>query len=272
MGQHDHSAKQSASKNTPATPSRLAEPEQRALIETLAESELEQLKTRLFTAMAHELRTPLASLRLAAGLLVNAPPPGATEEHRQLFQLILQSSDRLDLLINSMLDYARLEARHLHLEMQTIDLRPILESVANLLEPHYRARRQTLDIHLPEQPVTVRVDPFRLKSVVQALLDAACKRCPDNGRLTIGCRTQEGGVIGWVCDTGPFVPEEARAHLFIHASWQAPEDLPQLSAFGLGLPLAHGLMALHGGSLWLEEPETEGEGMCFHFSLPLVPA
>ncbi|HLV99278.1 MAG TPA: histidine kinase dimerization/phospho-acceptor domain-containing protein, partial [Ktedonobacterales bacterium] len=75
----------------PAASARLADPEQRALIEALAEEELEQVKTRFFTAMAHELRTPLASLRLAAGLLVQAPPPGATEEHRQLFQLMLQS-------------------------------------------------------------------------------------------------------------------------------------------------------------------------------------
>ena len=244
--------------------------EQRALIEELAAGELEQLKTRFFTAMAHELRTPLASLRLAAGLLVNAPPPDATEEHRQLFQLILQSSDRLDLLITSLLDYTRLEASHLQLEMQTIDLRLILESVADLLEPHYRARRQTLDMHLPEEPISVRGDPFRLRSAVQAVLDTACKRCPENGRLSIGCRAQDGRTLGWICDTGPHVPEESREHIFTHAYWQTTEDPPSLAAFGLGLPLAHGLMALHGGSLWLAEPEAEGAGMCFHFSLPLA--
>jgi signal transduction histidine kinase len=97
---------------------RLGEPDQLALIDTLAQGELEQLKKRLFSAMAHELRTPLAALRLAVGLLVSAPPAGATEEHRQLFELILHSSDRLDLLINSLLDYVRLESRHLPLDIQ----------------------------------------------------------------------------------------------------------------------------------------------------------
>src|SRR5579883_2491970 len=155
MGPQDSSVEQPASRNIHTTPSRLAEPEQQALIEALAAGEFEQLKTRLFSAMAHELRTPLASLRLAAGLLVSAPPTGATEEHRQLFQLILQSSDRMDLLINSLLDYARLEANHLQLNTQIVDLRQILESIADLLEPHYRAKRQTLDLHLPEQPVNV---------------------------------------------------------------------------------------------------------------------
>ncbi len=270
MGHYDPSAEQPASKNIHASLSRLAEPEQRALIEALAEEELERLKTRLFSAMAHELRTPLASLRLAAGLLVNAPPPGATEDHRQLFQLILQSSDRLDLLINSLLDYARLEASHLQLEVQTLDLRLILESVVDLLEPHYRARRQTLVMQLPAEPVTVQGDPFRLKSAVQAVLDTACKRCPEDGRLSIGCRAQDGHTLGWICDSGAHVPEVAREHIFTHAYWQTTEDPPSLAAFGLGLPLAHGLMALHGGNLWLAEPETEGEGMCFHFRLPLA--
>lgn len=244
--------------------------EQVALIEALAEEELERLKSRLFSAMAHELRTPLASLRLAAGLLVQAPPLGATEDHRQLFQLILQSSDRLDLLITSILDYARLEARHLQLDMQTVDLRLILESVAALLEPHYRAKRQALDMQLPEEPVNIQGDPFRLKSAVQAVLDTACKRCPEDGRLSLGCRAQDGQTLGWICDTGAHVPEAARADLFTRAYWQTAEDPPQLSAFGLGLPLAHGLIALHGGTLWLAEPETEGVGMCFHFRLPLA--
>ncbi len=270
MGYQDQSAEARENQPNPGAPSKSAEPEHVALIEALAESELERLKVRFFTAMAHELRTPLASLRLAAGLLVQAPPPGATEEHRQLFQLMLQSSDRLDLLINSLLDYARLEVRHLQLDMQTIDLRPILESVAALLEPHYRAKHQTLDITLPEEPVNIQGDPFRLKSAVQALLDTAWKRCPEEGRLSIGCRTQDGQTLGWVCDTGAQVPEAARPHVFTRAYWQTTEDLPQLSAFGLGLPLAHGLIALHGGNLWLSEPETEGDGMCFHFRLPLA--
>lgn len=271
MKHQDQLAARSSPQNLGTSPAP-TEPEQLAVIEALAGEELERLKTRLFSAMAHELRTPLASLRLAVGLLVQAPPPGATEDHRQLFRLILQSSDRLDLLINSMLDYARLEARHLQLETQTLDLRLILESVAVLLEPHYRAKRQTLDISLPEEPVNVQGDPFRLKSAVQAVLDTACKRCPEEGRLSMGCRTQDGNSLGWICDTGAHIPEAARAHVFTHAYWQTTEEPSTLAAFGLGLPLAHGLMALHGGNLWLAEPETGGEGMCFHFRLPLVPA
>jgi len=270
MGYQDQSVEAQPSKQSPEPPSESAGAEQLAIIETLAEEKLEPLKTRLFSAMAHELRTPLASLRLAAGLLVQAPPPGATEDHRQLFQLILQSSDRLDLIITSMLDYARLEARYLQLEMQTVDLRLILESVAALLEPHYRAKRQTLTLSLPEEPVNIQGDPLRLKSAVQAVLETACKRCPESGALSMGCKAQDGNIYGWICDTGSHVPEAARAHIFSHTYWQTIEEPPQLSAFGLGLPLAHGLMALHGGNLWLAESETEGEGMCFHFYLPLA--
>jgi signal transduction histidine kinase len=246
------------------------EPEQLAIFESLAEEEVERLKARLFSAMAHELRTPLASLRLAAGLLEHSPPPSSTEDHRQLFRLILQSSDRLDLLITSMLDYARMEARHLQLEMQTLDLRLIFESVAALLEAHYRARHQTLHLQLPDEPVTVRGDPFRLKSAFQAIMDTACKRCPEGGKLSIGCRAQDGKALGWICDTGVRVPEAERAHIFTHAYWQTTEDALSLAAFGLGLPLAHGLIALHGGTIWLAESETEGKGMCFHFHLSLA--
>lgn len=251
-------------------PSRPEASEQQVLPGALAEEELERLKAQFISAMAHELRTPLASLRLAAGLLVSAPPLGANDEHLQLFHLILQSSDRLDLLIKSLLDYAHLEARHLRLNIQTIDLRPILESAAELLEPHYRARRQTLDLHLPEQQITVRGDPFRLRSMVQALLDTACKRSPTDGKLSMGCRVEGGDALGWVCDTGPHVPAEEREQLFTHTYWQTGEDPPGLAAFGLGLPFAQKLMKLHGGRLWLADPKSPGTGTCFHFSLPLA--
>src|SRR5690349_21280860 len=113
MGHQNRSTGQPPGKIPPASSSEPEAPAQQAALEALEVGELEQVKARLFSALAHELRTPLSSLRLAAGLLVSAPPPGATEDHRQLFQLILQSSDRLDLLINSLLDYARLEANHL---------------------------------------------------------------------------------------------------------------------------------------------------------------
>ncbi|HEU5200150.1 MAG TPA: HAMP domain-containing sensor histidine kinase, partial [Ktedonobacterales bacterium] len=178
MQQQDQAEPPGAPPGTrPARSSERGEAAHGALLEALVEGKLEQVKTQLFSALAHELRTPLASLRLAAGLLVSAPPAGATEDHRHLFQFILQSSDRLDLLITSLLDYARLEANHLQLNTQIVDLRLILDSVADLLAPHYRAKRQTLDVSLPEQPVNVYADPFRLKSAVQALLETACKRC-----------------------------------------------------------------------------------------------
>lgn len=250
-------------------PGKLGEPDQLALVDALALGELEQLKMWLFSAMAHELRTPLASLRLAAGLLVSAPPAGATEEHHQLFELILHSSDRLDLLINSLLDYVRLESRHLPLDIQTVDLRLILESVADLLKPHYQARHQTLEVQLPETPVNVRGDPFRLRNAAQTLLDAACKHCPEDGELRVGCRIEGEEALGWVCNTGPAVAAEVRERIFTRSYWQAAEDPLSLEAFGLGLPLAHGLISLHGGSLWVAEPETQEE-LCFYFRLPLA--
>lgn len=271
MGQQEHSEKQVLTHRTmPATSSEGGESEQLALVDALVEGKLEQLKTLFFNAVAHELRTPLASLRLAAGLLVSAPPSGATEEHRQLFEFILHSSDRLDLLVNSLLDYTQLEARHLQLDMQRVDLRVILDSVVDLLAPQYRAKGQTLEVSRPEQPVNVSADPFRLKSAMHALLETACQRCPEGGSLRMGCRSQEHDAVGWVCDTGPALPAEARDRLFTQAPWQTRADSPSLSAFGLGLPLASGLLSLQGGSLWLAEQEVQETGMCFHFRLPLA--
>ncbi len=268
--QHRSAQSPPESQHTSSTHPGLEEPEHQAVIKALAEEELEQLKVRLLSTLTHELRTPLASLRLAAGLLVSAPPAGATEDHQQLFQMILQSSDRLELLVNNLLDYARLEVSHLELHMETVDLRLILESSAHLLEPHYRAKRQTLDLHLPPDPVNVRGDPFRLRSVALALLDTACKRCPAQGRISVGCRVQEQEAQGWVCDTGPHVSDEEQERIFTRSYWQTEEDPPSLDTLGLGLPLAYGLMTLHEGRLWLAEPETQGDGVCFHFSLPLA--
>jgi signal transduction histidine kinase len=173
----------------------------------------------------------------------------------------------MNLLVNQMLEAARLEDGRLQVDLQRLDLRrPVAQAYeeARLLAP------ATLDVQLdePGDPVPVHGDELRLLAVVQNLLDNAIKYSPDGG--TVRCRVEqrEGAALVEVTDQGVGIAADDMPTLFTRFGRVVTSENSHIPGAGLGLYLCRELAQMHGGEL--SASSEEGRGSTFRLSLPLA--
>jgi len=182
--------------------------------------------------------------------------------------VILEETDRLNHLIDNLLDASRLQAGAMQLEMDQVALDVLAERVAT------RFRTQS-DIHqivtdFPADFPVVEGDAGRLEQVLNNLLSNAIKYSPDGGRIEIGGRVSPGEVIVTVTDQGVGIPLEEQARIFERFFRGSRERHQRTPGAGLGLYLVKAIVEAHGGRIWVES--HPGEGATFSFALPLEQA
>jgi signal transduction histidine kinase len=190
--------------------------------------------------------------------------PLSEDRRRQQLEIIQRASERMNRLIQDLLDVARIDAGGLSVRPRAIAVEPLLVEGLELMEPRLRERGLEWGIEHPDHALPeVRADHDRILQVLSNLLVNAVRHTPRGGRITLGAEARDGEVVVRVADTGAGVPEDARAHLF-DRFWR-PDDSDREGA-GLGLAIVKGIVEAHGGRVWLES--EVGEGSSFYFSLP----
>jgi PAS domain S-box-containing protein len=219
-------------------------------------------REQTMAVVSHDLRNPLGSVSAAAELLLDVPL--SEDRRRQQLEIIQRASERMNRLIQDLLDVARIDAGGLSVRPRAIAVEPLLVEGLELMEPRLRERGLEWGIEHPDHALPeVRADHDRILQVLSNLLVNAVRHTPRGGRITLGAEARDGEVVVRVADTGAGVPEDARAHLF-DRFWR-PDDSDREGA-GLGLAIVKGIVEAHGGRVWLES--EVGEGSSFYFSLP----
>jgi len=224
------------------------------------------LRNEFLSIAAHELKTPVTSLRGYAQAInrqIDKNGAADTENTRKALATIDQQSIRLTRIIERLLDISRIEAGRFAVDLEVVDLAQILEDVVSL-------RRSTTTTHViavsaPEKLI-IRCDPLRIEQVLTNLLDNAIKFSPDGGTVNIDASNTDGKtVLVSVRDQGIGIPPERREHLF--KQFYQAHDQGFLGGLGLGLYISHEIIRLHSGTLYAEYP-PEG-GTRFVFTLPV---
>jgi signal transduction histidine kinase len=231
-----------------------------------ARQQLERQRDEFFSSVSHDLRTPVASIKAAVGVvLANEPPNMPPQLHRLLGNIDL-AADELAGLIEDLLEIARLQAGRVELWRSDVDLRELVERAARGIEPLVHARGQNLALEVPEQPVRAPVDAERFGRVLKNLLGNAQKYGREGAR--IGVRLEHGpdAVRLAVTDDGPGIPQAEQERIFERFYRTAAPRAEGPVGSGLGLPIARALVELHGGRLWVES--VPGQGSTFYVSLP----
>ncbi|MRG95838.1 ATP-binding protein [Polyangium spumosum] len=218
-----------------------------------------------FLAIAsHELRTPLTSLKLQLGSLRVALHKAASPDARlvQKQQALERHTERLEALIENLLDVSRITLGRLSLRREEVDLAQIVRVVLERLEPD--AARVGSTFHFTcEGPVTGQWDALRVEQVVTNLVSNALKYGrgkPVDVDLSADAHTARLVVR----DHGIGIPEEARARIFSKFERAVPSE--HYGGLGLGLFIAHQIVMAHDGAIWVES--TEGPGATFVVQLP----
>jgi two-component system sensor histidine kinase KdpD len=235
--------------------------------EILRLAEGNTMRTAILRAVSHDLRTPLAGIKLAAGGLLQRTVTYTAEEERELLVTIDECTDRLDQLVGNLLDMSRITAD---------SVRPLLGPVrwGDVVGPALRGLPDhSVRVELPANMPTVEADPVLLERVIANIVENAVKYAPGSA-ITItgasdgmGTATLEGYPSGElkIIDHGSGVP--ARKVLDMFQPFQRLHDRPQATGVGLGLAVADGFVKAMGGTL--TAGETPGGGLTMVIRLAL---
>ncbi len=218
-----------------------------------------QLRDEFLSVAAHELRTPVTSMRGFSQTLLRLADKGQILDQERIVQslrTIDSQSTKLATLIEQLLDISRIEAGRLVLAKQDNDLSALLQSIVT--EMQRRTSQHTLTLNCPDS-FHATVDPVRLEQVLVNLLDNAIKYSPKGGSITVIATPGAEEIEISVQDNGIGIPPERRQNLF-NRFYQAHGD-GTLGGMGLGLYISRQIVELHSGSLTAEFPAQGGTRM-----------
>jgi PAS domain S-box-containing protein len=223
-------------------------------------------RTRVFLAtLAHEMRNPLAPLANAAQLLRVDAAGKASEE---ALRIIDRQIALLSRLVEDLMDSARISAGKVELKLAVVDMREVFAAAAQMARPLAEARSLQFDAVPIAGPVPVCVDAQRMQQVFANLLDNAIKYTPRGGKIVFNLTTEGGDAIVRVEDTGIGMSPEIQPRIFdLFTQEDAARNLAK-GGVGLGLPLVHDLVAMHGGTVQARS-DGRDKGSVFTVRLPM---
>ncbi|MEQ9441252.1 MAG: ATP-binding protein [Cyclobacteriaceae bacterium] len=225
---------------------------------------LDEAKSRFFTNISHEFRTPLT---LIIGPLEQKLSTALPEEERHTTERMHRHAQRLLRLINQLLDFAKLEARQLQLKVQpgniTLFLQPLLASFQS------QADQQSLQYHTqwPKQEISGYFDADKLEKIIYNLLSNALKFTPSGGTVTVIVAKKKQCLELQVRDSGRGISPKELSRIFDRFYQTAESSTPSTGGTGIGLALTRELVTLHHGTITVES--ISGKGARFTVTLPL---
>jgi signal transduction histidine kinase len=226
-----------------------------------------QLKSQFLASMSHELRTPLNSIIGFSKVLLNRLDGDLTERQETYIRSVHKSGTHLLGLINSILDFSRIEAGKVEVHAEEIDLGDLVAECIELSLPLVRGKPLKVDKDVPRDVPLLLADRTKVKQILLNLLGNAIKFTA-SGRVLVRVQAQGDSAHVSVVDTGIGIREDDLPRLFepFHRLHNAMSL--KVGGTGLGLAISKRFVELQGGAIWAESRENQGS--TFHFSLPLT--
>lgn len=228
--------------------------------------QLMRVKSDFVSTVSHELRTPMTCIKEGIELVSDGSFGSLNEAQQHHLDTARRNVDRLSRLLNDVLDFQKLEAGRVELELQECDLNRLVSQAADGFAPLARRRGLDLDLELAPALPAVRCDPDRINQVLSNLLSNALG-CTERGRIAVCTELAGADVRVVVRDTGSGIRHEHLPRLFQDFSQlPAPAGARPRRGTGLGLAIVARIVHQHGGEVKVEsEP---GQGSVFSFTLP----
>jgi signal transduction histidine kinase len=227
--------------------------------------ELHRLREQTTDLVVHDLRNPLHSIMGAVGMLQMILPPNLLQENRDLFKLVNDNCERMQRLVDSLLDISRMESGETELALEPVNLAQLIQSAVSRVSSTLQSRSIASSVFMPAHLPPVEVDLDMIDRVIINLLDNAIKFTPGGGQISVAADPHADHVAVSITDTGCGIPPEQRPHIFERFARGTNSGA---RGFGLGLTFCKLAIEAHGGQIWVEDGE-DGVGCKCTFTLPL---
>jgi signal transduction histidine kinase len=242
----------------------------RAFNSMAARVQASQKSQREFVAnVSHEMKTPLTSIQGFAQALLDGTA-NTQESQQKAAQVIYNESERMHRMVLDLLDLAKLDAGTADMKMSPVNMRVLLNSIAEKFAPQSQRAGVKIETDIPSDLPPLIADGDRMAQVFTNLIDNALKFTPRGGAITLRAFTDADKMIASVIDTGAGIPEEDLPYIFQRFYQADPARKGgEAHSAGLGLAIVHEIVAAHGGRISVQS--RKGMGTTMEVILPLAP-
>ena len=220
----------------------------------------EVLKSALLDSLAHDIKTPLTSIKAAVTSLLAQPAEG----DRELLTIINEEADRLNQLAAEVIAMARVEAGKIHLEKQPVSASELIAAAA--AECAAALKDRPVRMQIPPDLPEAEADAEFVQQVIKQFIENAAKYSPAGLPIVISAERKGAKIVIGVADQGSGIEEEERGRIF-DKFFRGREHRFATQGTGMGLAIAKGIVEAHGERIWVES--ERGQGSAFYFSLPV---
>ena len=231
----------------------------------------EALRDDMTHMLVHDLKSPLFASISALSLIMRSRKDrcGEDDGEEPMFQIALESQQRLERMIGDLLDITRAEAGQMALEPEIADMVQLVREAVRDAGPAAQLSQIEICEDYPDGHVRAMVDTIKMRRVVDNLLANATKFTSPAGKVSVTTKQVEGEVLVTISDTGPGIAPHLHGRIFDKFAQVEAAKTGHGMSVGLGLTFCKLVVEAHDGRIWVES--KPGEGSAFTFALPLHP-
>ncbi len=229
------------------------------------EREIDRMKTDFVSSVSHELRTPLTSIKAYTATILRDPNmPEQTQ--RQFLTVINGESNRLQSLVEDLMEISRIESGTMNIVTQSLDVATVLDKIITALKPTVSEKNIKLETNIDDGLGHLQADESKIESVITNLISNAIKFTPEQGRITISAKQIQEEIAISVKDSGMGIPKEDLPKIF-NRFYRVNRPGTQIQGTGLGLAIVSEIVKAHGGRI--DVMSELNQGTTFTVVLPI---
>jgi PAS domain S-box-containing protein len=230
---------------------------------------VDQIKTNFLNVTSHELRTPMSSIKGYTQMMSKQILGQINDEQMKALDIILRNTNRLDVLIQDVLDISRLESGTLKFVVERTDVKNMILETIEIMRPCAKCKEMIFTTEFEENLPELNVDKERIKQVLINIISNAIKFSANGTAIHILTKRKDEDIIFEIQDFGRGISKDKQGKIFnIFYQVDSGEDR-KYGGTGLGLAISRGIVLAHGGEIWVKSKMNEGS--TFSFTLPIKP-
>ncbi|MFH0886855.1 MAG: ATP-binding protein [bacterium] len=229
--------------------------------------QLSQTKSHFVSLVSHEIRTPLTSVKEAIAIVDDGMAGSVTEQQRKFLGIARNNVERINKLVNDLLDLARIESGKVELNKELLNISTIIDEVSQNLKPQFVTKNITFKNELPANLPEIMADKDMMVRLLINLIGNSVKYTEENGIIYAKGKSDRKSISIIIEDNGIGMLPEDLPKVFEIYHRLDQEELERIKGSGMGLAICREIVEMHGGRIWAES-EGEGKGSKFIFILP----